>query len=345
MFIVATSPGPLAKPAREKRTQRPDTAPGWVDRARPDDIIFSPAMRKPPISDRVVDSSRRRAGWGLVEVIVVVGVVGFFLLWVMMALPRWRETSRMAGCQKNMMQIGFAVQLYHQGSRHYPTVPLLVGAPGDSPIKAMLDTLALPDFRELDAAGKKPKAPGPAPAGVRVPGLACPSDPWAMAGTSTSVISYRANAGAATAGDNGPFAPGRLIDTAAIEAADGLSFTAAFAERQVGDGHDGQPGPVNYATGSGYIGEAGCPDAPPDRWRGDAGSSWAEAGWRSTLYNHALPPDAPRSCIASDGRSATMGASSDHPGRINVLLMDGSLRGVTPGMSSKIWRALGTVRD
>ena len=39
-----------------------------------------------------------------------------------------------------------------------------------------------------------------------------------------------------------------------------------------------------------------------------------------------------------------MGASGSHPGRINVLLMDGSLRGLTPTMSPKLWRALGTIR-
>ena len=32
----------------------------------------------------------------------------------------------------------------------------------------------------------------------------------------------------------------------------------------------------------------GCPK--PARWHGDAGSSWVVAGYRSTLYNHALPP-------------------------------------------------------
>jgi len=308
-------------------------------------MIFPLTVAKSPFRRPVgisPGSGRGRAGRGLVEVIVVVGVVGFLLLWVMMALPRWRETSRMAGCQRNLMQVGVAIQLYHQASLHYPTVPTLGGPAGASPVKAMLDTLVLPDFRELNDAGQKPKASRAAPGGVRVPGLVCPSDPWAMAGASPSSISYRANTGDTTSGEHGPFQPGRVITSGAIEAADGLSFTAAFAERLVGDGREGRPGPMNYALSTGPVGESGCPDAPPVRWRGDAGSSWPEAGWRSTLYNHALVPNAPLSCLAEDGRTAAIGASTPHPGRVNVLMMDGSLRGVTPTMSPKLWRALGT---
>ena len=115
----------------------------------------------------------------------------------------------MTGCQKNLMQIGFALQLYHQGGQKFPTVPTLGGPAGDSPIKAMLDTLALPDFRELNDQGQKPKATGSAPGGVRVPGLACPSDPWAMASPFPSTISYRANAGDTTGGEHGAVRAGQ----------------------------------------------------------------------------------------------------------------------------------------
>jgi len=341
MFTPAPDSRRLFRAGPRKRTQYAVPDAGRIARRMPFDIIVPGRHFKPPFP-RPGEDCRRRAGRGLAEAVVVVGLVGFFLLWVLMALPRWRETSRMAGCQKNLMQIGFALQLYHQVAGHYPTVPILGGRAGDSPVKAMLDTLVLPDFRELNDAGKKPKPSGASPTGVKVPGLACPSDPSAIAGAFTSPISYRANAGDATSGENGPFAPGRRMTSGAVEDADGLSFTAAFAERNVGDGRDRRPGPMNYAVSTGPIPESGCPGAPPDRWRGDAGSSWSEAGWRSTLYNHALDPASPRSCLAEDGRTATIGASSSHPGRMNVLLMDGSLRGVTPTMSPEVWRALGT---
>ena len=78
-------------------------------------------------------------------------------------------------------------------------------------------------------------------------------------------------------------------------------------------------------------GEA-TPDPPGPRPAGDR-----------PLYNHAIGPADPRSCLSEDGRTARIGASSYHSGRINVLMMDGSLRGVKPSMDLKLWRDLGTV--
>ena len=274
---------------------------------------------------------------------MVAGIIGFALLLILIMLPRGREASRMAGCQQNLMQIGVGLQMYHQAQRHYPGVASLGDPAGYGPIKAMLDAFVIPDLLDLRDPTKPPKPSQAPPKGARVPGLSCPSDSNAMAGHFASTVSYRANTGDDTNGRGGVFEPGRLLTSDEVEAADGLSFTSAFSERLVGDGRDGQPGFGNYANCPGPVVEGGCPAAPPERWRGDAGSNWAEAAWRSTLYNHALVPNASPSCIADDRRTALMGASSGHPNRVNVLMMDGSLRGVTPTIDAKVWRAMGTV--
>jgi prepilin-type processing-associated H-X9-DG protein len=274
---------------------------------------------------------------------VVVGLLGFFLMWLLIALPRGRETSRMAGCQKNLMQIGVGLQLYHQANQQFPTVPAPGESPGASPIRAILDGLVQPDLLGLHDPTQLPKPLGAPPKGVRVPGLACPSDPNAMSRLFEASISYRANTGDTVNGQHGPFEPGRVVNSAQVEAADGLSYTAGFAERLVGDGRDREVAPWNYAITPGPVGSEGCPGLDPDRWRGDAGSDWAESGWRSTLYGHVLAPNGSPSCIAQDGRTATIGSSSAHPNRINVLMLDGSLRGVTPTVDLKVWRMMGTM--
>ncbi len=289
------------------------------------------------------DPGSRRPGRGLVEVIVVAGILGFVAVLVMMALPRGRETARMAGCQKNLMHIGVGLQMYHQMSGYYPTVPTLGGSVGDGPVKAMLDAFVIPDLLELKDPARPPKPSQSPPGGMRVPGLACPSDPNAMANSTIPVISYRANTGDDPSGLGGPFQPRRTMTSAQIEAADGLSYTAAFAERLTGDRRVGDPSLANYASSPGTVPRGGCPGLPADRWRGDAGSNWAEASWRSTLYNHLLTPNASPSCIADDGRTALMGASSGHVNRVNVLMMDNSLRVVTPAIDPKIWQGMGTV--
>jgi len=282
---------------------------------------------------------------GAVEVIVIMALVIFFVLCVLIVLPKGRETSRMAGCQKNLMQIGVALQLYEQANRHYPSTGKLANPTlGDSPVQAMLNALTLPDFLDIRDASKPPK-PTEAPGrGAKVAGLACPSDPQATSGAFLTALSYRGNAGDNTDGSNGPFSPG-VVTPSMVEASDGLSFTAGFAERLVGTGRDGEPGPMNYAVVPGPVtGRPGGP-AQNQRWRGDAGSSWSGPGWRSALYSHAVAPNASTSSIAEDGATASMTASSPHPGRINVWMLDGSLRGVTSTIDPSVWKAMGSIRS
>ncbi len=273
---------------------------------------------------------------------MVTAILGFAILCVMMALPRGRETSRMARCQDNLRVIGVGLSMYHQSRGHYPHVTL---PGGDGPLKTMLDAFVIPDFLDLRDPTKPPRPTQAAPRGTRVPGLACPSDLNATATPATPTVSYRACTGDDPGGHGGAFEPGRLMTSAEIGAADGLGFTAAFAERLVGDGRDGRGKSANYVNCPGPVDSAGCPSLSPDRWRGDSGADWAESSWRSTLYSHILTPNAGPSCIAEDRRTALMGASSAHPGRINVLLMDGSLRGVSPTIAPQVWWALGTVGD
>lgn len=295
-------------------------------------------------------TTRRRLGsvrgLGAVEVIVIIALLTFLALCVLIVLPKGRETSRMAGCQKNLMQIGVGLQLYEQANRHYPTMPRLGEArTGDSTVQAMLKALALPDFLDLRDPTQAPKPTESPYRGARVAGLACPSDPQAISGTFQTALSYRGNAGDGTDGSNGPFSPGVHVTSSMVEDGDGLSYTAGFAERLVGTGRDRERGPMNYAVVPGAVtGPCGSLD-DGRRWRGDAGSSWDEPGWRSAIYSHAVSPNALTSCVADDGLTASMTASSPHPGRINVMMLDGSLRGINPTIDLSVWKALGSIRS
>jgi type II secretory pathway pseudopilin PulG len=287
----------------------------------------------------------RRYGRGLVEVIVVTGIVGFALMILLVALPKGRESARLAKCQMNLMQIGIGLQMYHQSRQHFPTVPALASPDGDSPLAALFKAFVVPDLLAMRDPSEPPKPTRQPPRGSRVPGLTCPSDSHAVGDVSSPFISYRANTGDNADGSGGPFAIARLTNSLEIEELDGLSYTSSFAERLVGDQVASSARPWNYGSIPGPIRGLTCPEFAENLWRGDAGADWAETSWRSTLYSHALQPDAPRSCIADDGQTALMGASSSHVGRINVLMLDGSLKGVTPSIDPKIWQALGTVGE
>jgi prepilin-type processing-associated H-X9-DG protein len=287
-------------------------------------------------------------GLGLVEVIVVLVIACLVGLVIIAALPRQREKSRLAQCQANLMQIGMALAQYEQPAGLLPTVPTL-GSDGKavrpSPLGALLDELGVDTVWEV----RDPKKPPPKKASRGdferpVAGFTCPSDPEAKSPPWPAPVNYRATTGDQPDGSNGPFAPGRVVRVADIEAADGLAYTAAFSERLVGSGRK-EPGLRNYALVGGPVRPSACLPPSLADWRGDAGSSWLGAGWPSTLYNHSLIPNATPSCIAADGLSAFMGASSGHGDRVYVLLLDGHVRAFTSRIDPKIWRGLANIND
>lgn len=280
------------------------------------------------------------------ELIVVVVILVLALMVVLMTLPRQRENARLAGCQRNLMQVGVAVALYDRSAGWLPAVPALDAnpTPTGGPIKTMLETLALPDLTELSEVSKPPKVRPGEVAGERpIAGMVCQSDPYLTSpGGFPAPVSYRATTGDQPRGRNGGFAPGRRRRLKEIEDGDGRSFTAAFSERLLGDRRATGAHPANYRTVPGPLKGTGCPSPGRADVRTDAGSSWAEASWRSTLYNHAITPNAAPSCVAADGSSAFMGASSGHGGGVNVLFFDGSVRPVSRSVDPRLWSGMAT---
>jgi hypothetical protein len=278
-------------------------------------------------------------GLRAVEAIILLVLALIVGLCLLIAMPRGREASRRAICKRNLMQIGQAIVMYHESSGALPFVRL----DGTSPLASMLDQLGCPDFNGLDASKPRPKAVATPPGARRVPGFVCPSDPNATAGIHPAPISYRANTGSTPIGSGGPFAIGRKVTLAEVEAADGAGFTAAFAERLVGNGSTSDHGLGGYCVVPDPIVGSECPKAGATCEKGDAGSSWLKADWLSTLYNHAHVPDLATSCIAADGQTAHMGASSGHQDGVHVLLLDGSVKSYRRSITPEIWQALGTI--
>ena len=294
---------------------------------------------------RRLDVSATR-GLSAPEVIVMVVLFVFAVFVILMVLPRSREHARMAGCQRNLAHIGFALAQFDQLEHHLP-VPDQITAPETeprngpkSPLRILLEALEQPDLLGLTDPTTRPKPrPGDVPGEMPVPGFVCASDPGATAGVFVAPISYRACTGDAAAAANGAFAPGQTLSLKQVQERDGQAYTSAFSERLVGDNLAKHPAPTNYTLSPSPLPSGACP-LPPDlsSWRGDAGSSWVAADYRSTLYNHALPPDGQPSCIGTAGKAAFMGASSGHVGGVNVLFLDGHVSVVRPSIDQAIWK-------
>jgi prepilin-type processing-associated H-X9-DG protein len=309
-------------------------------------------------SRRSVASSRTRprpGGFTAIDLLVVLFLITVFALVLLLVIPRGREQARRSACQKNLAQIGLALAIYDQTQRCLPTIgrpapiyPLAQDAsPG--PLRTLVDTFGLADFRGLDPNAPLPRPTGPVPGEIPVPGFVCSSDPNAIAGVFRAPISYRGTTGDDQLGRNGIFTPGRRISLAEVQQGDGSSYTAAFSERLVGDNLEGHLAPWNYAAAIAPLPSQGCSlvwlENRMARWYGDAGSSWVLADYRSTLYNHALLPGAPLSCVAMDGLAAYMGASSGHVRGVNLLMLDGSVKLLSPSVNPKVWKEFAALSD
>lgn len=290
-------------------------------------------------------SACARPGATRVEVVAIVAVVLIVVLLVLMALPRGREKARAAQCADNLMLIGRAVLIYDGSVGHLPTVPR-IGELGSSPLASLLGQLGLEDLRPLHSANPKlgtPKAPA---SGRFIAGFVCPSDHHVLTRPTPlpAPVSYRFNSGANRIGDDGPFSPGRTLSLSGVAGSKGLDYAIGVSERLVGNGKPERDYPGNYLAVAGTLTGDVCPSGGSVSEGMNAGGDWTEAGWRSSLYNHVLPPGGRPSCIDQDQRSAIMTASSGHVQAVRVLYLNGAVKNVTNSVDASVWRRLGTLK-
>ncbi|CAN5772068.1 DUF1559 domain-containing protein [soil metagenome] len=188
----------------------------------------------------------------------------------------------------------------------------------------------------------------------------CPTDSGPF---TTTGVNYRANRGvgpsnlrAAEYPDsaNGFFESLKVTRAASI--ADGLSHTVAFSERLRGSGNIGyQPVPDRdlwCLYGQAFTGDQllqlcrvwGRPEPRHNAFT-FAGRWWFWEGLERVEYTHTQSPNG----TVPDGiwpamRSAQgmVTARSHHPGGVNAVMGDGSIRFVTESINPAVWRGLGT---
>ena len=139
---------------------------------------------------------------------------------------------------------------------------------------------------------------------------------------------------------------------------DGTSNTAFFSERSRGQGVPSIPNDMYMMGNATSINQAWqmCNNLnmsmamPLTSWMG---ATWAVGDMTCSTYNHVSTPNT-RTCAGMSGGMMMMPGSSmanmavqlppssDHPGGVNVLLGDGSVRFVKNSVRLDLWRALST---
>ena len=139
---------------------------------------------------------------------------------------------------------------------------------------------------------------------------------------------------------------------------DGSSNTALFGESIIGNNSNApppanapNPQEVEVQLPSGIsvfsdtfvynpLDPVACANSTTYRW--DRQTNWIEGDYRHTLYDHYLPPNiATYDCLRGPLHGWRT-ARSRHPGGVNILFADGSVRFIKNSISLPTWRALGT---
>ncbi|MBX3441999.1 MAG: DUF1559 domain-containing protein [Planctomyces sp.] len=309
----------------------------------------------------------RRLGHSVLEVLVAIGILGLLAALLLPAVQHSRESSRNVLCKSNLKQMGLAAQAFHETHKSLPdsdeyNIALL----------PFLDQAALADLiRESSGpGGDRQRLDQLAPR--HLPVYVCPSDNWRVYSNSgIGPCQYLINAGSAFPRyyGNGIRKGGRNLKFSEIT--DGLSQTALFAERLAVYSRllsaeripVSQREPIRFQF---YIDrdffERGREEEfaehclnPDHHLTHLGGANHADSGmWcyycvtgPSNGYDHMLPPNR-IGCFRGGpfpndtGGSASAPATSLHPGGVNVVFCDGSVRFIADGVDRRIWRALGS---
>jgi prepilin-type N-terminal cleavage/methylation domain-containing protein/prepilin-type processing-associated H-X9-DG protein len=318
-------------------------------------------------SRRVASVGRSPRGFTLIELLVVTSILSLLIALLMPAVQSAREAARRLSCQNNLKQLGLALANYETTHRVNPFGVGGGGPPGivprwspQSQVLPDLEQIAL--FNSLNFSGipwthtPEYSPPNVTALSVRIAGLLCPSDSDEIA-DSLGHNSYRACAGTLpydlrddspdkTGRNTGAFWYQSAVGPAAIR--DGTSMTAICSERCLGVPSRPDILADFFVTTPSIPGcTLATPGLTPEYINAVqlSGGRWGDGAMFYTRYHSILTPNRPSCNFGSDDWNGQLvvTATSRHPGGVNLMLADGSVRFIKETVSQAVWQALGTI--
>jgi prepilin-type N-terminal cleavage/methylation domain-containing protein/prepilin-type processing-associated H-X9-DG protein len=300
------------------------------------------------------------AAFTLIELLVVIAIIGLLTAILLTAVTRAREAARCAQCVNNLKQLGLALHGYHDALSCLPPGRMKSYDPrysGLNPpctstiVDKSFEVLALPFMEQTvlyNAINQKLAiiaAENSTAHLIVVPGFACPDDP--MSGIARNLnqdalvqfgvpdparmvfTSYAGSVGslpviAFPLPSNNCITPASLFqqcngvfnDLSPIDfsfVTDGLSNTIFVAEKSTTILRTlDAVNPALFARRGWYI----------------------TGNWGDTLFTTIYPPNAYEKVILQAAAAWAESASSRHPGGVNVLMGDGSVRSIKDSIQS-----------
>ena len=250
------------------------------------------------------------------ELLIATLAVAIAVAVLIPTVQKLRAASQRTRCIGNLQRIGVAFQSYHSANRKFPPG-------GNHAPNAASACVSGPGCRErewswayhiLPHLGHESIYQNPDASTVRafpVPVYYCPSRRRPRCSNNRTSIEYAANAGTRPDGSNGVVLRSSLEPISIWDIADGAASTVLVAEKRLN------------------VGELGT--GPGDS------EGYAAPGWTSEAYRLGTMP--PAADVEAPGDlNAFSEFGSSHPGTLNALFADGSVRTIRFTVNPAIWR-------
>jgi prepilin-type N-terminal cleavage/methylation domain-containing protein/prepilin-type processing-associated H-X9-DG protein len=304
---------------------------------------------------------RRHRGFTRIELLVVIALIGVLIALLLPAVQAAREAARRSQCVNNLKQIGIGLHNYHDTRGALPGAYLVYPTTEFSALSMILPHMEQsPVYNSLNFSLPYGDPTNSTALMTNLSSFLCPSDFRNALPSRGAATNYMADMGswivwqaptgpnASLPGPNGTFYGNSA--TRFAEVSDGLSNTGFFSERVLADGSNSIVSPIADVFFS-----PGAPTTLDDAMQQCRaiditnlsnqfplfmGAPWVNG---QHIFLHVSPPNS-RSCGFFIFLRAIMPPSSRHPGGVNLLLGDGSVRFTKDTINLATWRALGTIQ-
>lgn len=268
-----------------------------------------------------------RAGFTLVELLVVISIIGMLMALLFPAINAARESGRQNTCRSNMRNIALAIHGYETKKTAYPMIANLVRTQDGTQVPRSLMFVILPELERMDITTVTKNTNWDnadlEAANLYLEIVQCPSNPLVRQGANAENMAFVFNVG------RFGFLNSASTTTSSLDPADGI--------------------PERYA---GMFFEAGSPNSSADLTAGDGatntllisenltGSRWIDITEGTVGFTWVTGSTSQG--INQDKTTPGLAPTANHPGLVNVAFADAHVRTLNEAIDYPTYRQLCT---